>query len=387
MAPPPPMAPPLALFPPAPGITFTRNGRLDAAVKAAAAALPAGGNGKPVSLCLIDLGVLADDPSPPADLPFGGAEDGTVHYTASLVKVGVQYSLYALRDLARRFATLRSPANGPAFFAAARAELDPFIARASPVIAGAPLRREHRIPSWDKVFTAGRFGSGLAVEFQPGMRNSLENMIVSSENPETGRCVRGQGYAYLNGALEAAGLFDSPTKTGFYVGGDFSGGSTWPYARIPSANDGDVAQASTAFTVAKLMALIAVGGLLDKPSCAEMRGRLGRAARGEAKPGHDADQSWLTRDPSPVGFDNSRLALDKIGLGPLKTGREVISEGLVLRGPGGRSYAVAYQNGLNNAATTRALVAGIRAAILANEALSGASGNAGVPGTGRGTLP
>jgi hypothetical protein len=112
--------------------------------------------------------------------------------------------------------------------------------------------------------------------------------------------------------------------------------SVWPYVRITSVNDGLVAQAGTARTMAQLVSLIATRRLLDTASCDQMLDRLGRAAVGP-------DQPWADR---PGILRPGCITHNKLGLGPLKSGSDVRSEVSVLTDPtgSGRTYVVTWQN-------------------------------------------
>lgn len=285
------------------------------------------------------------------------------------------YAAYALRDMARRYtatasvaaavaaaakaasnaanslqgfpgaglvatvAVLQSvtgpPPKLPPLFTMLRGNIDPAIDAGSGPVLAAAVQRAHRVPQYEQVFAPP--GNGLP-EFRGPFINAMKDMIVPSDkNAAAGRCVRGVGYGYLNGAMAAAGLFDTTASAGVWLAGDFVG--TYPYARINSANDGLVAQAGSALALAKLMALIVNRGVLDTGSCDAMRALL--AAVG-------IDQPWLTRSPD-VG-DALRIPLAKVthaklGYGPLKGGN-VCSEMFRLEGLGkpAKSYAVAFQN-------------------------------------------
>lgn len=212
------------------------------------------------------------------------------------------------------------------------------------MILGAAVRRDHRVPHYENVFTATGLGSPpLDVQFRQNFTHALEEMIVPSGNAMAGKCVHGVGYSYLNGVLEAGGFFDTSTKKGLWVAGDFSGGSDWPYVRIQSTNDRAVAQASTSLRIAQLMALILGRGVLDARSCDEMRDRLRRAARGQSRPGKDRDQSCLTRGAYQTILMTAGSSMRR-SASARKAGGDVYSEICAVTGLDARTYVVAFQN-------------------------------------------
>lgn len=326
---------PVPLFPPRPDDPLADNPKMAHALRHAIAAFEkdrklAPGT-FPVRITVVDV-TNASGP-----LPSAGHLDTETDYIASEAKVAVMYAAYALRDMVRRFAatTGANPAN---LFAWLTTRMDPSIAKASDNIARSLLMDAHRVPSYRNVFEPKPASLGLraTVAFSPAFDRALEGMIVPSNNAHAAACVHGVGYGYLNGALAAGGFFDPATNQGLWVAGDFQEGKKWPYVRIVSRNDGLVAQAGTTRDMAKLVSLIMTDRLLDPASCAEMRGRLARAAKG-------IDTPWVARTGV---FKPGTITHNKLGLGPLKSRKIVRSEVSVYQSPvaKGRRYVVAWQN-------------------------------------------
>jgi hypothetical protein len=282
---------------------------------------------------------LVDVTNASGSFPSAGYLETETDYIASEAKVAVMYSAYALRDMVQRFAA-STGANSANLFPRLARQMDPSIVKASKNIALSLLMDVHRVPSYRNVFalTPTTWGHRVTVTFTPRFNRALEGMIVPSNNADAGTCVHGVGYGYLNGALAAGGFFDPSIGhgQGLWVGGDFQKGKKWPYVRIVSRNDGFVAQAGTTRDMAKLVSLIMTDRLLDSASCAEMRGRLARAAKGPDKP-------WVARTGI---FKPGTITHNKLGLGPLKSGQNVRSEVSVYQSPvaKGRRYVVAWQN-------------------------------------------
>jgi len=344
-----PVTPPIGLFPPPPTLAFVIDPKFQTAVAAALSEFLAARHTQiPFSFCIIDL----DSGKATGTLKCGAHKPDEEDFIASAAKVAAMYAAFALRDMVWRFSfaaklaagavTLvqlgggKAAAKPPSLFQALRDLVDPAIdAGADPLLQTA-VRREQRIPHYEQVLVEG----GPSVpDFRGDFLGSMKQMIVPSDNVAAGRCIRGVGYGYLNGALAAAGLFNAKTRIGVWLAGDFVG--HWPYARINSANDKGVAQAGSALTMAQLMALIVNRGVLDANACDDMRKLLAAAAQGP-------DQPWLTRGDVD---DKLRLPLNKVthaklGLGPLKSGALVLSEIFRLEGlfDATRSYTIAFQN-------------------------------------------
>ena len=108
----------------------------------------------------------------------------------------------------------------------------------------------------------------------------------------------------------------------------------WPYVRVASLNDQGVAQATTTDQMARLFALIADGAL---PGSTEMQALLEQAGRWFHNPA-EPPEIWGAGEPV-------RVTHAKVGLGPLKSGASVASEGeIVLEKSKNARFAVTWQN-------------------------------------------
>jgi hypothetical protein len=330
------MLPNVPLYPVAPQLSLVSNPKLAGAIQTAISGITTGGRAPPAfSLTLVDAGAGG------TALPVGGYKQDDEHYIASMGKVGVMYSAFALRDMVRRWAAKNLPASPEALLAGLASKMDDWIERSSAIVLGGPVQRHHRVPNYRSVFSLTPVGSMIDVQFSPHYLKALEEMIIASDDEKAGECIHGIGYSYLNGALEASGLFDSSKKKGFWVAGDYSFGKNWPSVRIPSQNDGQVAEASTGQVAAQLMAIIMRRAGLDTQSCDSMIDLLGRAAAGNEAP------SFLFRSELASNcLAANSVTHSKIGIGPLKTGPTVFSEASVIRGVGAsaKTYFVVFQN-------------------------------------------
>jgi hypothetical protein len=342
------VSPPVALFPPAPTTTFAKNPKLQAALDGAIAKVCAkrkiAVTDFPSPISIIDLKSAASGASA---LPIAGFHDTAEEdYIASAGKVGVLYAAFVIRDMVRRFAFAAKPKDEKDLFAQLDAQMGPAIAAAVPrVTLKAPIVK----PDYASMIQAPKLGSGLNVAFKPAYETNLDGMIVKGANLPTSKCVHGVGYGYLNGTLAAHGFFKDSGGLGLWVATDYNG--TRPKVFIKTANaDTSEAAASTSDAMARLLAVIIVGGVLNDAVCGEMRRRL----KGAVASNGGSDQSWLTRTSVPGFIPDAALTHDKIGLGTITVGKmagtpidsEILAldVGQVPDLPGSKKFAIAYQN-------------------------------------------
>jgi hypothetical protein len=265
----------------------------------------------------------------------GGFKGDYEYYTGSLVKMGVLYAAFALLEMVKRFATLRSPKSANDLFTVLRTDMNDAIEQSSPLIRGANTKQ--RLPSYEKVLAVNGSGGKLLIGFNTTYSSDLRLMIVHSDNDAAGRCIHGLGFSYLNGALEKGGFFDTKSKKGIWNAGDFRHG--WAPLRIPCENmapsTGGTAQGATTDALAWLLAVIVFGNVFDNLSAhVDMRNLLKSAAAA----------SFLTRGDVPNRLDASLVSYAKIGIGE---DPQVYSEVAVIKGIApktDKTYIVAWQN-------------------------------------------
>lgn len=344
----PPPAPRVPLFPTAVAPVLTVDSKLQAALANAIAAVETRHRLRPGSFP-IPFAIAEVTASRP--FAFAGHRENEMDYIASEAKVQVMFTAYALRDLARRFATARGITAPADLFTQLARDVTPLLRSTVPrIVSATNITDRHRDPSYTAALVATVNPVGpVSVEFTSAFRSDLERMIVVSDNSAAGRCVRAVGYAYLNGVLQACGLFDATNDTGLWEAADFHGGdppftaTRWPSVRVPVANDRDVGQAGTTRSMVELVSLIAARLIIDAAACEEMLGHLHRAA----VPPTQVDRVFA-REPGILRRD--AITHNKIGVGPLNAGpdagRSVFSEVSILDGPvaPGRRYVVAWQN-------------------------------------------
>ena len=347
-------APLVPHFPPAPTVKFVDDSKLQGAVKIAIDELTKARKKAPVfRLAIIDLG----DESSTATLKFGHHNGNTVDFIASEAKIIALYGAFALRDLVERFAAAwravvpapkpgMIPIASPDVFSALLVSLRQHILNAGdPRLAVIPEAK--RLPDFKTMFDPPSAGSP---HFAGTFINALHEMIVPSSNTAASTVIMSVGFAYLSGAMKAAGL--QVGGKGPWLSADFAGNY---YPLMSSTNDDAVGQAGTALTMAKLMAIIATQSVAFQRADAykHMKKLLAKAVDGD-------DQPFLTRDtvrdPSdedaskpPLRIPRHKITHIKLGWEKLKLtngGHAVGSETFRLQGlyRPQKVYAVAFQN-------------------------------------------
>jgi hypothetical protein len=340
--------PRVRLFPVAISAALVSDSRLQAALDRAIAAVETrrrfAAGSFPIPLAIAEL----TDSRP---FPFAGHREDEMDLIASEAKVAVMFAAYALRDLARRLTKDRGITVPADLFATLASDVTPLVRNAVPRIASASdITDAHRDGSYGAALeaTASRAGP-VTVRFRPGFRDAIEQMIVPSDDFAAGTCVHAVGYAYLNAALAACGLFDPANDRGLWVGTDYHGGgppftpTRWPSVRVPVVNDDPSGPAGTARKIVELVSLIAAKLVIDAASCDEMLGHMHRAA----SPPTQVDRVFASE---PRVLRRGAFTHNKIGLVPLSAapnrGVKAFSEVSILSDPvgSGRRYVVAWQN-------------------------------------------
>jgi hypothetical protein len=279
---------------------------------------------------------LTDSPAQPA---YAGMNDDEMLYVGSLQKICLLYVAFELRHRVR----LHLQAAISAGYSTAqpgweRALLEQLQRAWAPILEATFPHFPKSHPQLSEIFSfatdgsvnfrgsasiedldrVGEFGSVRRLGFLDCLRLALR----WSNNAAAGRCILALSHPYLNGALEKAGLFDRGTGIGMwlsgsYVGRDWAGASRaltarWASAqREPSRRDGKSNFVSNAGAPARLLTLLVRGGLIDSPTCVEMRNLLTAAI---SISGHTGIGSYVNGALAAASRAPTRV-LSKIGFG------------------------------------------------------------------------
>jgi hypothetical protein len=286
---------------------------------------------------------------------FAGQLVEEVHYSASLLKATAMWAAFELRRAANELIPTAHPAPADTL-ALLRDTFDREINdNRVAQLAGKNLEG-FLLPRWDKVF---QVQPDATVNFTPDFFGKLFDAIVDGSNSAAGTVVHGLGFGYLTKAAATAEFFDDgavdtpQTADGMWLCGDFGHG--FPPQRIPCVNDTPVAQATSAFQMARLFTFLAAG-----PGAAGAPGvDPGRAPDPGNTPLVDAasDEAMLKLLFNAVDVPRLHLFLNrdtsvqfvtfqsKIGLGPVNSGTKVASEAAIIKeASAGRRFVAVFQN-------------------------------------------
>jgi hypothetical protein len=283
--------------------------------------------------------VAVDETTSPIGFQHGGVAFGRTFYSASLLKVAAMYAAFQLRKQVNDFSAEQSPGTAADLFNGVKAGFDDTIADAVPQVNSTPgITRDMKVPKYSQIFTATDTGAGLVADFTNTFRTNMRRMIVNSDNAAAAECVKALGYSWINGTLKAGGFFFPPAQDGIWLGGTFTG--AFPPVRIPCVNDIDTAQGASTFDVANMYAHVLNGTLVDAASSTDFSAHLQVTASA------GADPSFMDKTRRPqLPFRNFSVTHTKIGSGPLKDGRTVLSEGTVVEHMGSdRKFIAVWQN-------------------------------------------
>lgn len=274
--------------------------------------------GARLGVSLVDLSTMADDP------PYGGMNDLSEYFVASLAKVGAMYAAYQLRSFVKEQAR--------AFDGIVETLLPSLEKTITPQIESQVpgLAKDH--PALTKIFTASYSmnSQGCNIQFSSaifdktldeidtleekkspsafaetrklGFQQRLELMIKWSSNCGACTCISDLGFQYINAALRKAGLFDPSSSTGLWLGAGYGSGcrgatvgrtNAIGNGRVPIVNKrapDEVFQVATPRSVARMLRALAELKLVD----AEASGGLGSIK-------DLLDKRW-NKTTSPIGF-------------------------------------------------------------------------------------
>ncbi|MFJ7249773.1 hypothetical protein ACIQWA_34765 [Kitasatospora sp. NPDC098652] len=278
--------------------------------------------------------------------PWAAIRDQDECYSASLIKIAAMYTAFDLRSSADQLAGDLGLTTWPAIEAALKATFDPDIGAHTPsqIKVSTALRAEDkaRRPNYSAVLRLGPSGGVFTVDFTPAQVAAFEDMMVQQNDPGATTTIHGLGYPYLDGKLADSALFDSTSATGLWLAGDYAG--IWPAARIPCVNDVDTAQGTTARQLVRLLTLLADDKLVGPTSSQGMKALMARAG------------TFFASTSPPIWPPGGQFVAThgKVGIGSLKTGQTVLSEGILVSDTvRGRSFAVVYQNVIQDGLTQR----------------------------------
>jgi GH24 family phage-related lysozyme (muramidase) len=265
------------------------NKKLNDAFQAAATAVKASHPHLPdVAKLPIIIVPLCDDHT----RPFTGFNVDKQYYSGSMLKFAAMFAAYQLRHAVNHLGATLDPAkvtDPDKFFDAVRKEFDSQILKASDLLQPSSVKTAgKRPPQYNTIFlptkdAAGKWSVTFRSDVDPKLDfdGHLRKMVVDSHNPSAGFCIQALGFSWIDGLLQKVGLFDSKSKRGIWLAGDYLwprgvivkahdagtadaekdeefdlGVGGWAEVRIPSENDGPSKQCTTCIDAARLLVLL-----------------------------------------------------------------------------------------------------------------------------------
>lgn len=348
--------------------TLTQDAKLDSAFTAALAQVTA----DPVFAGLDDvrdLPIAIVALNADGSRPHVGQHLEDMHYSGSMPKFAAGYAAFQLRDAVNELGTKIKPANEDDFFKQVAETFDPQFLKAAPLIGNRVglISENHvdedlRLPKYKRIFIASEDSGQYSVDLRIDSGNPegnflgiLKDMLIHSHAEDAGPTIRTLGYSCINGILGEGGFFDSTTKRGIWLAGDYERA---PVVLIPSENDGMVKQVTNVLQTARWWTLLHDGKLFKNAGSPGITGEtelmmmFAKAVTGDAP-------SILGSHPTPKTFTVTHC---KIGVGTLKdvggirsscnldangrTRRCVLSEASIVEQIAApkRTYVVCWQN-------------------------------------------
>jgi hypothetical protein len=293
--------------------------------------------------------------SPDGPHIYAGVDHTVMYFSASLLKVGVMFAAFELRESADRLAsTLTIPPDtntpeqqqtwlvnalnqafkqGLAHSSRARQldSLTPNTPRYGSIFSFDPTRDPFAVDfnstSPTSVYSGSLTGNGAfraAAAAQPFSVN-LNKMITVSGDFEASQCIQALGFTYINAALANGGFFRTGDY-GIWISGDYDLLEVRPVATM---NDGDGKLVMDTQTMCRVFALIELNKLVDQLSSEAMHDLLAGTLT--------SDPPWITRDDQdntittlPYTVLTNKLGVDHLGR-PGHLGQNVYSECSVLQ--------------------------------------------------------
>jgi hypothetical protein len=295
--------------------------------------------------------------------PFAEFHGSGMHFSGSLLKVGAMFAAFQLRHTLQKMAQ-EGLSTKSSFLKDAYQYLKPKIKKEGAIL---PLYHIKDTPLYPFSDFVTMFGvsqsagdpSSLHVDFtgQPGtqaadrkrldtwtMWQHLEGMISVGTNPSAGQCIRKLGYGYLNGSLHSAGFFDPLLKHGIWLAGDYV--HRYPYFRIVTLNDGDVAQATSAKEMARLLMLIHDHQIVDGPSCTQMMKLLRDTVSDVDRENWHTWYKYMTNVAPNFDYSHTKQGLSVLKkIPPGASTKNAYSEGSIIKHrASGKKFVVVWQN-------------------------------------------
>lgn len=216
---------------------------------------------KDLAVAIIDLSLRTRRPDGVGWITSGGWNMYDQRFVASLAKIAAMFAAFRLRENLRAAAREVKAANGKELFEIITRDWKGVVETAIP--SGVP-----DFPKLDSMFQVFGGSGGWVIHFTDNFIHHLTNMIEHSSNSSAAHCINAIGFQYLNGALEAEGLYE-PGRGGLWLGANY-GGRNWKIEPVSRRTH----MGATAKSVAHFLTLLEDSRLVSEGASNEMRGLM-----------------------------------------------------------------------------------------------------------------
>jgi hypothetical protein len=216
---------------------------------------------KDLAVAVIDLSLRTRRPDGVGWITSGGWNMYDQRFVASLAKIAAMFAAYRLRENVRAAAREVAAANGKELLETITRDWKGVVETAIP--SGTP-----DFPKLDQIFMVFGGTGGWVIHFTDLFSHHMRQMIEHSNNGSAAHCINAIGFQYLNGALEAEGLYE-PTRGGLWLGANY-GGRNWKIEPLSRRTH----MGATAKSVAHFLTLLEDSRLVSEAASHEMRGLM-----------------------------------------------------------------------------------------------------------------
>lgn len=193
-----------------------------------------------------------------------GWNGGVLKHGASLVKIAAMFAAFRLKESLGVAVNETSDTTAAGALATVARDWKEVVETAVP-----GGRRD--FPQFAKIFDISGAKGAWTLSFTREFMQHMEEMIGHSNNRSASICINRLGFQFINGALEAEGLY-SPGSGGLWLGGNYAG-ANWllePSTKLTH-------QGATPRAVAKFLTLVEDNRLVSPAASTEMRRIMGLA--------------------------------------------------------------------------------------------------------------
>jgi hypothetical protein len=250
---------------------------------------------------------------------YAGVKENDMFTAGSLLKISLLYTSFELPSRLNKLAPTVAW------------NWEPFYSSVMSAVPSIPDGKEKKMKVNEVVRITGTSDTGvLSFDLSQQHLSDLERIFMDQNQNDSPRTVIHRlGYAWINGALAAAGLLDLNTRKGIWYATDIGGGWSKFFADV--ATNGKSSSATTALAMANLLTAMHRGTLIDAASSSKMMNIMANGG------------SWLSvLDPSIQSTFSFVSKGAKVGIddGSNANSGIVKSEGLFLEHDGEMFVAV-----------------------------------------------